>query len=239
MDPSEMSNVEEFPSGVSRPSEFESLVEASPTVLDAIPGAVYLCDRDGWLIRYNSEAIALWGRTPNVGGNRERFCGSHRLFLPDGTPLLAEDCPMADAIRSGTATRNAEVLMERPDGTRFTALVNIRPLKDHRGNIQGAINCFQDTPFIRPWRTKSGAKQRPGGLLRKQRCWPSHRQRRRHHSESQSGRARSARSARKRPHSFRVSTMPSATLTSCWTTSAAHSVALGARRTLKELIARR
>ena len=51
---------------------------------------------------------------------------------------------MANAVRSGTATRNAEVLMERPDGTRFTALVNIRPLKDHRGNIQGAINCFQD-----------------------------------------------------------------------------------------------
>jgi PAS domain S-box-containing protein len=51
---------------------------------------------------------------------------------------------MADAVRSGTATRNAEVIMERPDGSRFTALVNIRALRDHRGNIQGAINCFQD-----------------------------------------------------------------------------------------------
>ena len=75
---------------------------------------------------------------------KERFCGSHRLFLLDGTPLRHEDCPMADAVRSGTATRNAEVVMERPDGSRFTALVNIRALKDHRGNIQGAINCFQD-----------------------------------------------------------------------------------------------
>ena len=96
------------------------------------------------LIRYNSEAAALWGRTPNANGAKERFCGSHRLFLPDGTPLRAEDCPMADAVRSGTATRNAEVIMERPDGSRFTALVNIRALKDLRGNIQGAINCFQD-----------------------------------------------------------------------------------------------
>ena len=139
-----MSNIEEFPLGLRRPSEFESLVDAAPAALDAIPGAVYLCDHDGWLIRYNSDAVALWGRTPNLGGNRERFCGSYRLFLPDGTPLPAEDCPMANAVRSGTATRNAEVLMERPDGTRFTALVNIRPLKDHRGNIQGAINCFQD-----------------------------------------------------------------------------------------------
>jgi PAS domain S-box-containing protein len=138
-----MSNVEEFP--VQRQlTEFEALVAAAPTALEAIPGAVYLCDKDGWLIRYNSEAAALWGRIPSLNGKRERFCGSHRLFLPDGTPLPAEDCPMADAVRVGTAIRNAEVIIERPDGERFTALVNIRALKDHRGNIQGAINCFQD-----------------------------------------------------------------------------------------------
>ena len=139
-----MSNVEDFPSGGRKLTEFEALVGAAPSALDAIPGAVYLCDDDGWLIRFNSEAASLWGRMPNANGARERFCGSHRLFLPDGTPLRPEDCPMADAVRSGTATRNAEVIMERPDGSRFTALVNIRALKDYAGNIQGAINCFQN-----------------------------------------------------------------------------------------------
>lgn len=139
-----MSNVEQFPRGAGRLTEFEALVAAGPTALDAVPGAVYICDREGWLVRYNSEAAALWGRAPNLDETRERFCGSHRLFLLDGTPLLPEDCPMADAVRSGKATRNAEVVMERPDGTRFTALVNIRALKDVRGDIQGAINCFQD-----------------------------------------------------------------------------------------------
>ena len=139
-----MTNVEEFPAEARKLTEFEALIGAAPTALDAIPGAVYLCDQEGWLIRYNSEAVALWGRLPNANGARERFCGSHRLFLPDGTPLPAEDCPMADAVRSGTATRNAEVIMERPDGSRFTALVNIRALTDFRGNVQGAINCFQD-----------------------------------------------------------------------------------------------
>ena len=51
---------------------------------------------------------------------------------------------MAHAITLGTTTRNAEVIIERPDGFRFTALVNIRALKNSRGTIQGAINCFQD-----------------------------------------------------------------------------------------------
>jgi PAS domain S-box-containing protein len=139
-----MSNVEEFPLAARRPTEYEALVAAGASALDAIPGAVYICDDEGWLVAYNSEAARLWGRTPKLAETKERFCGSHRLFLTDGTPLAHEVCPMAEAVRSGVDTRNAEVVMERPDGSRCVALVNIRSLKDHRGRIQGAINCFQD-----------------------------------------------------------------------------------------------
>ncbi|ULJ82011.1 PAS domain S-box protein (plasmid) [Rhizobium sp. C104] len=139
-----MSNIEEFPAAARRLTEFEALTAAASSVLDAVPGAVYLCDKDGWLIRYNAEAAELWGQSPPVGDKHHRFCGSHALFLPDGTPLAHDVCPMATAIFAGTSTRNAEVVMERPDGSRFTALVNIRALKDHNGSIQGAINCFQD-----------------------------------------------------------------------------------------------
>jgi PAS domain S-box-containing protein len=140
----DMSNVEEFPLRARRMTEYEALVTAGSGALDAIPGAVYVCDHDGWLVSYNSEAADLWGRSPDLARQKERFCGSHRLFLPDGTLLRHEDCPMAAAVQSGATTRNAEVMMERPDGSRVTALVNIRPLRSHDGRIQGAINCFQD-----------------------------------------------------------------------------------------------
>lgn len=113
-------------------------------MLDAIPGAVYVCDHEGWLVRYNAEAAELWGRAPPLNEKRERFCGSHGLFLLDGTPLRHEVCPMATAVFSGNPTRNAEVVVERPDGSRIVVLVNIRALRDHDGRIQGAINCFQD-----------------------------------------------------------------------------------------------
>lgn len=136
-----MSNVEALPLSHRSLTEFEALVAAGPTALDAIPGAVYLCDQEGWLVRHNSEAAALWGRTPH---GKERFCGSHLLFTTDGAPLPHEKCPMAAAVMDGTETRNAEVLIQRPDGSRITALVNIRPLRDHHGRVQGAINCFQD-----------------------------------------------------------------------------------------------
>jgi PAS domain S-box-containing protein len=138
-----MSNVEEFPLSARKLTEYEALLAAGPAAFEAIPGAVYVCDRDGWLVGYNSEAADLWGRRPNLQA-RERFCGSHRLFLLDGTELAHADCPMATAVRLGTPTRNAEVIMERPDGSRLTALVNIRALRDHAGRIDGAINCFQD-----------------------------------------------------------------------------------------------
>jgi PAS domain S-box-containing protein len=139
-----MSNVEEFPlSARHRPTEFEALVAAGQAALDALPGAVYLCDAEGWLVAYNAEAVGLWGRTPDLAG-KERFCGSHQLYFLDGTPVAHSDCPMARAVRMGTPTRNAEVVMARPDGSRFSALVNIRALRDHSGRIQGAINCFQD-----------------------------------------------------------------------------------------------
>lgn len=138
-----MSNVEEFPrSARQQPTEFEALVTAGHAALDAIPGAVYVCDAEGSLVAYNTEAVELWGRVPV--GRKERFCGSHRLYQLDGTPLAHSDCPMATAVRLGTPTRNAEIIMVRPDGSRFTALVNIRALRDHSGRIQGAINCFQD-----------------------------------------------------------------------------------------------
>lgn len=58
--------------------------------------------------------------------------------------MAHQECPMAEAIKTGVSTRNVEVIIERPDGSRIFALVNIRPLRDHRGAIQGAINCFQD-----------------------------------------------------------------------------------------------
>ena len=123
--------------------EYDALVSAPESILEAFPGAVYICDSEGRLVRYNSEAAALWGREP-AGGSPERFCGSHKLYLIDGTPLAHQDCPMADAVISGQETRNAEVVIERPDRTRITALVNIRPLRDASGKVAGAINCFQD-----------------------------------------------------------------------------------------------
>lgn len=139
-----MLQVDEFPTKTGEPSEYESLLAMGTHSLNAIPGAIYLCDRDGWLVRFNSEAVNLWGRTPALGEHGDRFCGSYRLYTTGGAPLAVDECPMASTLDAGLHARNREVLIERPDGSRFVALMNIRTLRDRHGAIQGAINCFQD-----------------------------------------------------------------------------------------------
>ena len=118
--------------------------ELPARLFEQLPIAVYVCDRDGLVLRYNRRAAELWGRSPELGDPNERFCGSYQMFHPDGSLLPHHECPMADVLRTGVSVRQQEVHIERPDGTRGIALVDIEAVKDSDGNIVGAVNCFQD-----------------------------------------------------------------------------------------------
>ena len=113
-------------------------------LFEQLPFAVYVCDRGGLVLRYNRRAAELWGRSPKLGDPNERFCGSYRMFRPDGSLLPHHQCPMADVLRTGVSVREQEVHIERPDGLRGIALVDIEAIKDSGGNVVGAVNCFQD-----------------------------------------------------------------------------------------------
>src|SRR5258708_13203168 len=113
-------------------------------LFEQLPFAVYVCDRDGLVLRYNRRAAELWGRSPKPGDPNERFCGSYRMFRPDGSLLPHHQCPMADVLRTGVSVREQEVHIERPDGLRGIALVDIEAIRDRGGNVVGAVNCFQD-----------------------------------------------------------------------------------------------
>ena len=122
----------------------EQAFELPARLFEQLPFAVYVCDRDGLVLRYNRRAAELWGRSPKLGDPNERFCGSYRMFRPDGSLLPHHQCPMADVLRTGVSVREQEVHIERPDGLRGIALVDIEAIKDSDGNIVGAVNCFQD-----------------------------------------------------------------------------------------------
>src|SRR5664279_4943706 len=54
-------------------------------LLDALPAAIYTTDAAGRLTYYNEAAAELWGHRPALGSSE--WCGSWKLFWPDGTPL--------------------------------------------------------------------------------------------------------------------------------------------------------
>jgi PAS domain S-box-containing protein len=115
------------------------------TLFDLGPVAVYSCDAAGVIQKFNGRATELWGREPALGDTDQRFCGSFKMFRPDGQFMPHEQCPMAEVVAGIIGeVRDGEVRIERPDGTQVTVVVNIRPLKNQHGEITGAINCFYD-----------------------------------------------------------------------------------------------
>jgi PAS domain S-box-containing protein len=111
-------------------------------VLEALPVAVYTTDAAGRITFYNEAAVALWGRRPTLGD--DQWCGSWKLYWPDGSPLPHDECPMALTLKEGRAVRDIEAVAERPDGSRVPFLPFPTPLFDASGALVGAVNMLMD-----------------------------------------------------------------------------------------------
>jgi PAS domain S-box-containing protein len=111
-------------------------------VIQALPAAIYTTDAAGCITFYNDAAVALWGRQPTLGD--DQWCGSWKLYWPDGTPLPHDECPMAIALKTRRAVRGMEAVAERPDGTRIPFAPYPTPIFDDAGELVGAVNMLVD-----------------------------------------------------------------------------------------------
>jgi PAS domain S-box-containing protein len=109
--------------------------------LDALGVAVYTTDEEGGITYFNEAAASLWGRRPELG---EAWCGSWRLYWPDGRPMPHDECPMAVALKEDRPIRGQEAELERPDGTRGVFVAYPTPLHDDSGKMVGAVNVLVD-----------------------------------------------------------------------------------------------
>ncbi|KRR22259.1 PAS domain S-box protein [Bradyrhizobium retamae] len=111
-------------------------------LLAAIPAAIYTTDAQGKITYFNEAAVEFSGRMPVLG--TDEWCVTWKLYMPDGTPLPHDQCPMAVALKEGRAVRGAEAVAERPDGTRVPFIPFPTPLRDSSGKVTGAINMLVD-----------------------------------------------------------------------------------------------
>jgi PAS domain S-box-containing protein len=128
---------------------FEEKVQRSEeryrTLFDLVPVAIYVCDANGIIRECNRRAVELWGREPTGNGEEPRFCGSYKIYYPDGRLMPHDECPMARALRGEKLTpENLEIVIERPDGERRNVVPAPHVLTNKHGKITGAINCLFD-----------------------------------------------------------------------------------------------
>ena len=123
-------------------AETKARLTQSRDVLEALPAAVYTTDAEGRITFYNAAAVKLWGCEPELG--RSEWCGSWRLYFPDGKPMRHDECPMAVALKTGRQIFGEDAVAERPDGTLVPFMPYPTPLRDADGRIIGAINMLVD-----------------------------------------------------------------------------------------------
>ena len=160
-------------SAKTRPNTSGDVSGLSRDAIEALPAAVYMTDAEGRLTFYNEAAAALWGCRPELGDTK--FCGSWKLYWPDGTPLPHDQCPMAMALHQRRPIRGMEAVAERPDGTRIPFIPYPTPLFDESGRLTGAINMLVDISERkraeadlqnerRSWRCSSSTRRQQIGL---------------------------------------------------------------------------
>jgi len=113
-------------------------------LLEKLPAGAYTCDPEGLITYCNQQAVQLWGRAPKLNDPEDRFCGSFKLFSTDGSPIAHDQCWMALALKMDKAYNGHEIVIERPDGERLTALAHANPIHDESGKLLGAVNVLVD-----------------------------------------------------------------------------------------------
>lgn len=111
-------------------------------ILDQMPAAIYVTDKDGTITYFNRACVELAGRTPAVGA--DKWCVTWKLYTLEGKFLPHDECPMAVAIREKRDIRDVEAVAERPDGSRVNFRPFPTPLFDAEGNLVGAVNLLLD-----------------------------------------------------------------------------------------------
>jgi PAS domain S-box-containing protein len=112
--------------------------------LERLPAGAYTCDPNGLITYFNQHAEQLWGRSPRLNDPTDRFCGSFKLFAIDGSPIQHAECWMALALKNTREYNGHEIMIERPNGQRLTALAHASPIHNEAGVLIGAVNVLVD-----------------------------------------------------------------------------------------------
>lgn len=121
--------------------------ESYRCILESLPAAVYLVDRDRRILLWNSGAEKLTGylRQEVVG----RLCWDDFLMHCDENQacLCGTACPLQQTIHDGKL-READLFLRHKEGHRVPVRVSAVPFRDEHGSILGAVECFEKRQML-------------------------------------------------------------------------------------------
>lgn len=111
------------------------------SVLDIIPAALWVVDRQGQVLAQSTLSKTIWAGEPLPDDHLSEYKG---WWADSGHPLAPEDWSRIRALTKGETAINEEINIEAFDGTRKTILSSAAPIKDEQEQIVGAVVLNMD-----------------------------------------------------------------------------------------------
>lgn len=121
------------------------------TLLQGLPVATMICDRQGRVTRANPATKLLWGRSRDLEPDEY---GALEVWLPDGQPVSVDDLPLTRALRDGQASTGVELRFETLVGEILSVRVAALPLFDEAGRPDGAVLVVEDLTALESSRAR-------------------------------------------------------------------------------------
>lgn len=117
-------------------------------IIEAMPEAVMLAERNGHVVLSNSAAMRILGHVVTDFPARDSGATFHS-YSSEGRRLDPKDLPLNRALQGETVV-SQELVYQRNDGTRIDLLTSAAPVDlDDTGQITAAVAIFQDISRIK------------------------------------------------------------------------------------------
>lgn len=119
--------------------------EELTTIIEAMPNGVYVCDRNGQVVRVNAAGARLIGRTKDeMLKPLVAFEQAYPHYYLDGAVMPVEDYPLAQALRGVTRDDMRYVIHIRATDQDVHIRAGCAPIRDSAGTITGAVVIASD-----------------------------------------------------------------------------------------------
>ena len=112
-------------------------------ILASAGEGIYGVDTKGNTTFVNPSGASMLGYSPEELIGRPMHSTIHHT-KPDGSPYPREECPMYAAFMDGSVHRVENEVLWRKDGTSFPVEYTSTPIRNERGELDGAVVTFSD-----------------------------------------------------------------------------------------------